>query len=59
LEALLPPSDEKIAWHPDGKVVQFGIARGREATRLTSTLFLSAWRRSANVKLPVWLEREG
>jgi hypothetical protein len=59
LEAVLPPSDEKIAWHPDEKVVQFGIARGREATRFTSTLFLSAWRRSANVKLPVWLEREG
>jgi hypothetical protein len=59
LEALLPPSDEKLTWHPDEKVIQFGTARGREATRFTATLFLSAWRRSANVKLPVWLEREG
>ena len=59
LENSLPPSDEKVVWNPDALIVEFGTARGRDATRFTATLFLTSWKRSAEVKLPDWLEREG
>lgn len=59
LENLLPPSDETAEWTAQTPLVAFGTERGRDATRFTATLFLTAWKRSADVKLPVWLEREG
>lgn len=58
LESSLPPADEKAVWNPDGRVVEFGVSRGRAATNFTASLFLTAWRRSTELKLPVWLERE-
>jgi hypothetical protein len=58
LENALPPRDETLAWTPSAEIIEFAHERGRAATRLTATLFLTAWRRSATVKLPVWLERE-
>ncbi len=58
LENSLPPTNEKLDWNADAPIIEFGTARGRDATRFTATLFLTAWKRSAEVKLPVWLERE-
>jgi hypothetical protein len=56
LENLLP--QEGQAWMPDAQIVEFGAQRGREAARFTAALYLTAWRRSAEIKLPEWLERE-
>lgn len=58
LENALPPSDENATWNPDAPLIEFANARGRDATRFTATLFLTAWKRSADVELPKWLKRE-
>ena len=58
LESLLPPAQANGPWTPDRTIIEFGTQRGREATRFTAALYLTAWLRSANLKLPVWLERE-
>lgn len=57
LQMLLPKSGTK----PDSVhtgVLRFTNERAREATRFTAALFLTAWRHSATVKLPSWLQRE-
>jgi hypothetical protein len=55
LEAKLPP--ERGEWKPEPEVVAFTEERGRAATRFLGSLYLSAWRNSHGVRLPVWLER--
>jgi hypothetical protein len=56
LEAQLPP--ERGTWTATREVREFGTERAREATRFTAALYLTAWRNSARVTLPPWLERE-
>lgn len=58
LEAKLPPRDEKAAWTPGPEARQLGEERGREAVRFLASLYLTAWKRSASLTLPPWLERE-
>jgi hypothetical protein len=56
LESQLPP--ENGAWTATPQVRAFADERAREATRFTASLFLTAWRNSAKIKLPQWLKRE-
>ncbi|PQV64505.1 hypothetical protein B1R32_105188 [Abditibacterium utsteinense] len=59
LEAALP--DTKTIdknWKPTPELVAFTTERARAATRFTASLFLTAWRDSAKIKLPEWLNRE-
>lgn len=56
LESQLPP--EKGAWTASPAVREFAEERARAATRFTASLFLTAWRDSAKIKLPDWLQRE-
>ena len=52
------PHDGKMPAHVAEGVLPLAHERAREATRFTAALFLTAWRRSENVELPVWLKRE-
>ena len=45
-------------YKPTPAVQAFALERGRTAARFTAQLFLTAWRDSANIKLPAWLHRE-
>lgn len=56
LEAQLPP--DQGDWKPSADVTAFTTERGREATRFIASLYLTAWRKSADIRLPRWLERE-
>ncbi|HVF11020.1 MAG TPA: hypothetical protein VNA16_09475 [Abditibacteriaceae bacterium] len=55
LESSLPV--ENGAWRPRAEISDFTTERGREATRFTAVLCLTAWRKSASLSLPAWLER--
>ena len=57
VEDLLPLENEKLAWKPTPEIRAFGTSRARESTRFTASLFLTAWRDSAKVKLPAWWKR--
>ncbi len=59
LETVLP--DPKIFdknWKSTPQLQDFTTERARAATRFTASLFLTAWRDSAKIQLPVWLSRE-
>ncbi len=56
LEPLLPPATGP--WKAAPEVENFALERGREATRFTAALFLTAWRDAEKTQLPEWLERE-
>jgi len=56
LEVMLPP--ERGAWTAGPEVRAFTEERGRAATHFIASLYLTAWRNSAGVRLPPWLERE-
>lgn len=56
LESQLPP--EKGDWKPTPEIQAFTVERARASTNFTASLFLTAWRDSAKVKLPTWLIRE-
>jgi hypothetical protein len=56
LEADLPP--ESGAWTPSPAARELGIERGRAATKFLASLYLTAWKKSASIELPPWLERE-
>ena len=56
LEPQLPPASG--AWTPSAEMRAYTLERARAATRFTAALYLSAWRNSATVQLPPWLERE-
>lgn len=56
LEQALPPAEG--AWTPSKEARDFGSERARTAARFTASLYLTAWERSAAVKLPPWLQRE-
>ena len=55
LESQLPLETGDDA--PPPAVQSFALERGRAATRFTAQLFLTAWRDSAEIKLPSWLQR--
>lgn len=55
LEAKLPP--ENGPWTPDAEVLQFTTERGRAGARFLGSLYLTAWKKSATIKLPAWLKR--
>lgn len=55
LESQLPP--RKGEWTPSPEILTFARERGREASRFTASLYLTAWRNSTGVKLPEWLDR--
>ncbi len=64
LEAVLPDT-KKVdgqyvdpTWKATPTLRAFTDERARAATKFTAALFLTAWRDSARVKLPVWLVRE-
>lgn len=56
LETQLPPAVGE--WKPTPEIQAFTVERARTATNFTASLFLTAWRDSANIKLPTWLIRE-
>lgn len=56
LEADLPP--EQGDWSPTPAARELGTERGRAATKFLASLYLTAWRKSASIELPPWLERE-
>lgn len=56
LEAQLPP--ERGAWQPTAEVRAFAEERARASTRFLASLYLTAWEKSASLRLPPWLERE-
>lgn len=58
LENLLPPAKAEEKWTPDAKIIAFGAERGVAASHFIAGLYLTAWRRSADIKLPEWLVRE-
>lgn len=51
------PRNGEDAGEVDPLVVAFAKDRTREAARFTSALYLTAWRRSAELELPGWLDR--
>jgi hypothetical protein len=55
LEASLPPRNG--AWTPTPAVKEFGTERAREATRFTAAMILTAWRKSAHITIPNFIER--
>lgn len=59
LESALPFVDEaqNKSWKASPALRAFALERGRAASGFTARLFLTAWRDSAKVKLPTWLER--
>lgn len=60
LETTLPPSEESATtnWKPTPELTSFANERAQSAVRFTANLFLTAWQKSAAVKLPAWLKRE-
>ncbi len=56
LEPLLPRDEPD--WKPSPDVKDFAVGRAREAARFTAAVLLTAWRRSAFIRLPKWLRRE-
>ncbi|HEU4753948.1 MAG TPA: hypothetical protein VFU47_12640 [Armatimonadota bacterium] len=56
LQAQLPPASGP--WTPSPEVTAFGTERARASTRFVASLYLTAWRKSASIRLPTWLERE-
>jgi len=56
LEAKLP--EERSEKTLDEDVRAFAQSRGRAASHLVGSLFLTAWKRSADVELPEWVKRD-
>ena len=57
LEARLPALGDRNAV-VDEQVRAFAVERMRASVRFVASLYLTAWRDSANVKLPHWIDRE-
>lgn len=58
LEPQLPPrGDGAVHWKPTPEVAAFTLERARSSVRFTASLYLTAWRKSAAIRLPPWLER--
>ncbi len=59
LESTLPTVGKVDPnWQPTSQLTAFTQERARAATAFTASLFLTAWRDSARIKLPYWLVRE-
>lgn len=55
LDAALP---RRGAWSPTPEVTRFGTERAREATRFSAAMLLTAWRKSASITIPGFIQRE-
>ncbi|MFN3652512.1 MAG: hypothetical protein ACK47B_23290 [Armatimonadota bacterium] len=55
LEAQLPP--ERGDWPPSPEIRAFTRERAAAATRFLASLYLTAWEKSATIRLPEWLDR--
>src|SRR5690606_17595019 len=55
LESAIPPMDNLTLTDP--AVRDFTSDRMHASARFTATVFLTAWRGSAEVRLPDWLDR--
>lgn len=53
---VLPKSGQKD-WQPNDAAKAFAMDRARESVRFTASLILTAWRRSAGIRLHGWLDR--
>ena len=51
------PKYGQTDWERDEVVIKFAMERAREAARFTASLYLTAWRKSANVKMPGYHSR--
>lgn len=56
LEPLLPGRDEELG--EDAKVIEFGRDRLQAAAQFIASLYLTAWRDSADLPLPEWQVRD-
>ncbi len=52
----LPDTHDK-QWTSAPEVIEFARERARESVRLTASLYFTAWRMSATIELPSWLDR--
>ena len=59
LENELPPRDvaASASWRPSAAIRAFGTERARASVRFTAQLYLTAWQKSASIRLPDWLDR--
>ncbi len=51
------PSFGQKDWVRDEEVAAFALSRARESARFTASIYLTAWRKSASLELPGWLDR--
>jgi hypothetical protein len=58
LESQLPPKKKEDPWTASPQIQDFTTERAREATNFVASLFLTAWRDSAKIKMPEWYVRE-
>lgn len=56
LSDVLPKSGQKD-WKENEAATAFALDRARESVRFTASLLLTAWRRSAGIRLHGWLDR--
>jgi len=56
LEKELPPREGP--WTPTPAIREFAGERAEASVRFTADLYLTAWRKSATIRLPAFLERE-
>jgi hypothetical protein len=56
LEGKLPPRSGQ--WTPGPEAAAFTRERARESVRFTASLYLTAWRSSARIIIPTFVERE-
>lgn len=55
LETVMMPKDADLK--NDASVLEFTKQQAQEAARFTAVLFLTAWEKSASVRLPGWIDR--
>jgi hypothetical protein len=55
LEKYLLPKD--VDYKSEAEVHKFAIRQARDAAQFTAVLYLTAWQKSASVRLPGWVDR--
>ena len=51
------PSASVKDWDPVPSVKEMAVNRGRESTRFTAALMLTAWEMSSEIRIPGWIDR--
>ena len=54
IEDLLPPGQSGRGWEAAEVVREYGQLLMTDAVDLTASLWLTAWQRSEEIKLPAW-----